>query len=89
MLDVFDEHQFRFVAKGCAFIAGKTCWQGAQTTLHGVLARDSVNGKYFMDCVDHSYFGLLLNGKVTWDRNRNDGKLARTFYDKTKNYLKL
>lgn len=39
-----------FLFHGSAWLLGKNCWQGAQTTLYALLTDDDVNGKYLADC---------------------------------------
>ncbi len=70
-----------------AYLSGKSCWQGAQTTLHCVLTDDDVNGKYFLDCVEGG--SIFLNQRIRGDRSENGGKAAKTYFEKTKKYLKL
>ncbi len=75
---------FRFTSY---LFCSKSASQGAQTTVHCVLAPKSVNGTYYSDCREHD--GLFLNRVVKWDRRENGGRLTRDMYEKTKEYLKL
>ena len=70
-------------------LAGKSSWQGAQTTVHAVLAPHGVNGRYYMDCIDCSGYPGLINCSVIWDRSCNDSRLAKDLYGQTVKYLKL
>ena len=63
-----------------ARIFGKTKEMGAQTTIHCVVADESINGKYYSDCREER---LLVN------KSFYNEKLAQQLYEKTKQFLKL
>ena len=80
MVDAIENKTLRRLIKVIGWICGKNGSQGAQTSLHCVLTKDKIGGKYLSDCREEKRFVSPLVGNV---------RIEEKLFEETKALLRI